>query len=111
MSRASKGEPLGEGCAPVAHAGDGRERVRLELRDVRRGRAQTFQRAMPSLEFRSGLRVAANGVKPPLLECYHQAARRRSINPQTNNMSTAPTIAPIKPAFSPDPYQPMACPR
>jgi hypothetical protein len=30
---------------------------------------------------------------------YHGAARRRSINPQIRSMITAPTIAPIKPAF------------
>ena len=44
-------------------------------------------------------------------ERYHQTRRRRSINPQTNSMSTAPTIAPINPAFWAGPYQPMACPR
>jgi hypothetical protein len=44
-------------------------------------------------------------------ERYRQARRRRSINPQTNSMSTAPTIAPINPAFWAGPYQPMACPR
>ena len=43
---------------------------------------------------------AANVAKSrPTLVALHQACRLRSINPHTNNMSTAPTMAPIKPAF------------